>query len=95
MQAGNGTPDPADYDQSGGGSVVRGASGHLEPGQTSAPFTPSGSPPWSIEFTNSNTGQACTKDGLTNAGVKVTITSWDPCGFTVTNPGGGGGASPG
>jgi len=91
MQAGNGTGDPADYDQSGGGnpSVVHGASGHLEPGERSAPFTPSGSPPWSIKFTNSDTGQTCTKDGLTNSGVRVTITSWDPCAFTVDNPGGG------
>lgn len=104
MRAGNGTNDPADYDQTGGGggvdpmtavsdtetALTGGApEGRLAPGQTSQPFQPRGMPPWTVEFTNVTTGAKCSQGGLTNAGVTVTIKAWDPCDIEVKNPGGG------
>ena len=63
--------------------------GRLDPGQTSQPFMPRGRKPWTITFTNTLTGEVCTSPEITNAGAKVTITSWDPCDFRVDEPGGG------
>lgn len=63
--------------------------GRLNPGQTSQPFTPRGKKPWTITFTNVRTGRVCTSPEVTNAGVTVKITGWEPCEFEIVEPGNG------
>lgn len=94
MQAGNGTGDPADYGQGGGGGGVRDPfdtlkklddvqAGKVGAHSATPPFVPDGNEPWWVRFRNERTGKECTQDGITDPDAIVVVVDWDACNIVV------------
>ncbi len=85
MDVDNGTGGTVDYGQGGGGGapLTGDCSGTLKP-HGHAHFTPCGTPPWTVTFTDQKTGKSCTSSPFSDAGATVTIVRFNPCEITIT-----------
>ena len=88
MKVENDTNEPVDYEQDGSGSDddengATGNSGRLNAnGQngSTATFTPSGPPPWTVKFTNASTGAPiCSVGNISNASADVVLNADGSC----------------
>ncbi|MEM7051868.1 MAG: hypothetical protein AAF604_19535 [Acidobacteriota bacterium] len=86
MRVDNGTTDPVDFEQTGGGGdpqdpadSKQSKSGHLNPSGQSGDdesFTPAGKPNYTVSFENSNNkSQTATSAPFSNASATVTLNS--------------------
>lgn len=92
MKVENDTNDPVDYDQAGSGggddeefpSAQANEQGHLNANGGNSSFSPAGSPPWTVTFTDDDTGAQCTSPAFSNASATVKILSFNPCNIEVS-----------
>lgn len=85
MNLNNGTSDPVDYDQTGGGTLPEDAAsppgdsgssrvGSIQADQDTGDFVPAGKPPYTVSFVNQNTrSQRATSCAFSDGSATVTL----------------------